>query len=508
MKFKLNFRLAFFIFALCYLSILIGFLILNIANMPIQWDEAAHLDNGMFLKLGIFNSFSRNLFYPPLYDVLTFLSYSLFGVNIVSARIIDALFSVLLLWVVFEFTYKAYDGKTALLAVVFLSVMPGYFEASHFAMLDITMTFFFTLSIFFFYFWLQTSNNKMLILTAITLIIGFLAKYQVVVAILVMFIGVLIFCRSRLKQLFLKKPYVAIILVLSALVAYLVYSLHSYIEMWLGIIVMSTRGSQTVIPTFYLTETQSIYSTIHPISLFMYLSGFFGLGVFIIRRQKPDKLFLIWFITVFVFYTIVTNKNWRYVIPFYPVLAISAAVFVIVTYTKLRSRKKILAKISALILIAFTCVSLLQSVNDNITWINFGKTPFALEQAVDYAITHNNSHQSIMVLCPDNLFSQGIIQFYLLKDGRTQIHLYSYPLSPTDDLTFNITTIISRCKQYNVKFLFTTEYGGNSVSYFNSTLTLMDIYTQIYNSGNFTQITPQQTFGQLPRRIFILNFTG
>ena len=281
MKFKLNFRLAFFIFALCYLSILIGFLILNIANMPIQWDEAAHLDNGMFLKLGIFNSFSRNLFYPPLYDVLTFLSYSLFGVNIVSARIIDALFSVLLLWVVFEFTYKAYDGKTALLAVVFLSVMPGYFEASHFAMLDITMTFFFTLSIFFFYFWLQTSNNKMLILTAITLIIGFLAKYQVVVAILVMFIGVLIFCRSRLKQLFLKKPYVAIILVLSAIVAYLVYSLHSYIEMWLGIIVMSTRGSQTVIPTFYLTETQSIYSTIHPISLFMYLLGFFGLGVFI-----------------------------------------------------------------------------------------------------------------------------------------------------------------------------------------------------------------------------------
>lgn len=508
MKFKLNFRLAFFIFALCYLSILIGFLILNNANMPIQWDEAGHLDNGMFLKLGMFNSFSGNLFYPPLYDVLTFLSYSLFGVSVVSARIIDALFSVLLLWVVFEFTYKVYDGKTALLATVFLSVMPGYFFASHFAMLDITMTFFFTLSIFFFYLWLQTSNNKMLILTAIILIIGFFAKYQVVVAILVMFVGVLIFCRSRLKHLFSKKPYVAIILILLAIVAYLVYSLHSYIEMWLGVIGMSTTGSQTVIPTFYLTETQSIYSTIHPISLFMYLLGFFGLGVFIIRRQKPDKLFLIWFITVFVFYTLVTNKNWRYVIPFYPVLAISAAVFVIVIYTKLSSRKKTLAKISALILIAFTCVSLFQSVNDNIAWINFGKTPFALEQAVDYAITHDNSNQSIMVLCPDNLFSQGIIQFYLLKDGGTQIHLYSYPWSPTDDPTFNITTIITRCKQYDVKFLFTTEYGGNSVSYFNSTLTLMDIYAQIYNSGNFTQIAPQQTFGQSPRRIFILNFTG
>ncbi len=82
--------------------------------MPIQWDEAAHLDNGLFLKLGMYNQFSSNLFYPPLYDVLTFLSYSVFGVSVVSARIVDAFFSVLLLWVVFEFTYKAYDGKTAL----------------------------------------------------------------------------------------------------------------------------------------------------------------------------------------------------------------------------------------------------------------------------------------------------------------------------------------------------------------------------------------------------------
>ena len=508
MKFKLNFSFAFFVFAICYLSILIGFIILNLPNTPIRWDEAAHLDNGLFLKLGMFNSFSKNLFYPPLYDVLTFLSYSLFGVSVVSARIVDAFFSVLLLWVVFEFTDKAYDGKTALLASVFLGLMPGYFAVSHVVMLETIMIFFFTLSILFFYLWIQTNKSKMLIFTAITLILGFFAKYQVVVAILVMFIAVLILSRSRLTKPFSKKSYVAIILVLLATVAYLIISLHSYIEMWLNVIAMSNTDSQTIIPTFYLTETQSIYSTIHPISLFTYILGFVGFGVFAIRRQKPDKLFLIWFITVFVFYTLIPNKNWRYVIPFYPVLAISAAVFVIVTYTKLRSRKKTLAKISALILIAFTCVSLLQSVNDNITWINFGKTPFTLEQAVDYAITHDNSNQSIMVLCPDNLFSQGIIQFYLLKDGGPQIRLYSYPWSTIIDPTFNITTLISRCKQYDVKFLFTTDYGGNNVSWFNSTLTLMDIYAQLYNSGNFTQITPEQTFGQSPRSIYILNFTG
>ncbi|MGA3110397.1 MAG: hypothetical protein ABSE15_00005, partial [Candidatus Bathyarchaeia archaeon] len=83
-----------------------------------------------------------------------------------------------------------------------------------------------------------------------------------------------------------------------------------------------------------------------------------------------------------------------------------------------------------------------------------------------------------------------------------------YPWSRIIDPTFNITTLIIRCKEYNVKFLFTTETGGNHLDYFSSTVTLMDIYAQLYRSNNFTQVTPNQTFGQSPRNIFILNFTG
>ena len=165
LKSSFNFKLAFLIFAICYFGVLIAFFILNLFNMPIQWDEAAHLDNGLFLKLGMFKQFSGNLFYPPLYDALTFLFYNIFGVSVISARMVDAAFSVLLLWVVFGFTYKVYNGKTALLASIFLSIMPGYFEASNTAMLDIMVTFFFVLSLFFFYLWLQTHKGTMLIFT-------------------------------------------------------------------------------------------------------------------------------------------------------------------------------------------------------------------------------------------------------------------------------------------------------------------------------------------------------
>jgi len=509
LKTSCNFRLVFIIFAICYLSVLICLLILNLSNMPVQWDEAAHLDNGLYLKLGMYKQFSGNLFYPPLYDALAFISYSMFGVSVVSARIVDAFFSVLLLWVVFEFTYKAYDGKTALLASIFLSIMPGYFEASHMAMLDVMVTFFFVLSIFFFYLWLQTFKDRMLIFAGLTLVVGFLAKYEIVVAVPVMLFAIVIFCRSQLKRPFSRKLYIAIISVLLAGAVYLIYSLQSYIGMWLNAIGMSTTGSQTVMPTYYLTEMNSIYLTIHPISLLMYIMGFLGLAAFAIRRQKADKLLLIWFITVYVFYSLINNKSWRYVLPLFPVLAISAAVFITVTYTKLRSlNRKTLSKIGALTLIALTCLSIFYSVNDTVTWVNFDKQPFDLEQAVDYAIARDSSNRAMMVLCPDNYFSQGIIEFYLLKDGGSQIQLYSYPWSRIIDPTFNLTVIISRCKEYDVKFLFATEWGGNNLAYFNSTVTLMDIFAQLYSSNNFTHITPQQTFGQPPNSIYILNFTG
>ncbi|MGD0202779.1 MAG: glycosyltransferase family 39 protein [Candidatus Bathyarchaeia archaeon] len=509
LKSSCNFRLAFFIFAICYLSILIGFLILNLSNMPIQWDEAAHLDNGLFLKLGMFKQFSGNLFYPPLYDALTFLSYNIFGVSVVSARMVDAVFSVLLLWVVFEFTYKVYNGKTALLGSIFLSLMPGYFEASHMAMLDIMVTFFFVLSIFFFYLWLQTHKDRMLIFTGLTLILGFLAKYQIVVAMLVMLFAIVIFSKSQLKRPFSRKLYIAIISVLLAIAAYLIYSLQSYLGMWLNAIGMTTTGSQTITPVYYLIEMNSLYSTIHPISLLMYILGFLGLGIFAIRRQNPDKLLLTWFITVYVFYTLVNNKNWRYVLPLFPVLAIAAAVFVTYTYTELRSlNRKTLTKIGASILIALTCLSMFYSVNDTIYWTNSDKAPFELEQAVEYTIAHDSTNQSIMVLIPDNYFSEGIIEFYLLKDGGPKIQVYNYPWSRIIDPSFNITVLISRCKEYNVKFLFTTEFGGNNLDYFNSTVTLMDIYAQLYSSNNFTHVTPEQTFGKPPLSIYILNYTG
>ena len=132
-----------------------------------------------------------------------------------------------------------------------------------------------------------------------------------------------------------------------------------------------------------------------------------------------------------------------------------------------------------------------------------------LEPATDYAMNHLSSNESIMVLCPFNFFSQDMVKFYLWEDGDNLIQTYQYPAMPVDTYTpnFNITEFIGLCKQDNIKYVFTYENGG-TVPYFNTTLNLQQIYEQLYNSGNFSKISPEATFGANPRRIFILNFTG
>jgi hypothetical protein len=102
-----------------------------------------------------------------------------------------------------------------------------------------------------------------------------------------------------------------------------------------------------------------------------------------------------------------------------------------------------------------------------------------------------------------------MVKFYLWKDGDNDIRTFQYPTLPVDTYTpnFNITEFIGLCKQNNVKYVFTYEMGG-TVPYFNTTLNLQQIYKYLYDSGNFSHISNEATFGSNPRRIFILAFSG
>jgi 4-amino-4-deoxy-L-arabinose transferase-like glycosyltransferase len=520
LKTKINkWRLAFLAFALIY-AVLVS---LDLSTAPLQWDEVVHLNDGALLLRGAHEQL--NYFYPPLFDGVTMVFFKVLGVSVLSGRLVSVTFSLLSLWVVFELAYRMYDGKTALTASILLGIFPGYFWLSRVAMIETMLVFFFTASMLFFFSWLRKPQNKMLVLSGLALGLGFLTKYQMLIAAVVMIASILLLARDRLKLRFSRFT-LLIITAIAVVTPWIIISYNAYasemLNNWayalqVGNPEKSLYSARFPLPVFYLIEMTWPYNDVHPISLLIYIVSLLGLGLFAWRRKREDKFLLAWFIVVFVFFTLIPNKHWRYVLPLFPVLAISAASFIFFFYEKTKRtwtgnisiNKKRAVKVAAGVFTVFLAVGVVFSVKDAYDGVAQYQIQIDIEGATKYACNSLNQNESIMLLCPFNLFNQDMVRFYLWADGTRKNKVCQYPELPVDTYTpnFNITEFIDLCKKDNVKYVFTYEYGG-VVPYFNTTLNLQQIYMMLYDSGNFSHISEEATFGSNPRRIFILTFLG
>jgi hypothetical protein len=216
-------------------------------------------------------------------------------------------------------------------------------------------------------------------------------------------------------------------------------------------------------------------------------------------------------------------------LPIFPVLAISAASLVTSALGKAQKiwsakqvnfSKKRLTQVAAGLLIVFTLVGVFYSVSDAYSWVAKDQIQIPTEAATSFVASRIGENESIMVVCAQNLFSQDMVRFYLNAQGKNNL-VVQYPLLPVDTYTpdFNITEFVQECRQNNVKYVFTYEFGGD-VSYFNTTLSLMGVYEKLYESGKFQYLSGNAliedlvkqglvpAFGTNPRRIFILTFLG
>jgi 4-amino-4-deoxy-L-arabinose transferase-like glycosyltransferase len=515
-------RLAFVAFALVYLIILL----VEATQHPIQWDEVIHLNAGSYLYFGNYGAFVQNAFYPPVFDGAILLSFKTLGVSLFAARAVPVLFSVLSLWLVFELAYSMYDGKTALLSTVVLSVMPGYFWLSQGALLETASVFFVVATLLFFYRWIVTRRDRNLVFTGVALGLGFLTKYQVVVAGVILLVSLVFLARRELKQA-LKKFTITIVAAVLVVIPWIVIAYQMYasqfLSQWVYALqvgnpersIYSDRLPQAI---FYLIDMVWPYANTHPISLFIFIAGLAGL-VYLAWRHKPqDRYVVIWFAVIYVFFTLISNRAWRYVLPVFPAVAISASVAFFALYGRLErsfksantaSSRKVLTKFAAVLLVVAMAGAVAYSVYDAYTLEARENIDIELDQATAYALANLDAGKSIMVLCPFDYMSQEMVSFYLWTHGDTRTQVCQYPVEAVDAYApdFNITALIDLCRENHVQYVFTYEYGG-TVTYFNSTLNLQQVYVQLYASGNFTHISDNMTFGVNPRRIFVLAFIG
>ncbi len=511
-------RLAFLAFAVIYALLLLK----DLDYMSIQWDEVTHLQGGLFLLRGRFQDYIRlSALYPPMFDVITTGYFKVLGISVLAGRLVSVTFTLLSLWVVFELAYRMYEPKTALISSVLLGIMPGFMWLSRVAMIETMLVFFFTVSMLFFFNWLRTHQNKALVLSGVALGLGFLTKYQMLVAGLIMIASMLLLHRGYLKTKFSKFPLLVVTVAAIAIpwvfISYQIYT-SGMLNQWLYILQVgsperSLYSMRYPLPVFYLIEMTWPYSNVHPISLLAYILSLLGLGLLAWRRRNEDKFLLIWFFVVYVFFTLIANKQWRYVMPLFPVLAISAASFILSACrraektwksTQLSLNKKRLVKVAAGLFTVFIVTSIIFSGADAYYWVTKDQNRIPIEEATNYAAQRLNENESILVVCAFNLFSQDMVRFYLQTNESKRNEVWQYPALPVDMFTpnFDVDEVIALSEKHNVKYLFLYEYGS-TYEYFNTTLTLHDVYAMLYYSGRFTY---QTSFGTNPRRIFIMSF--
>jgi len=510
-------RLVFLFFLIAYTALLL----LYLGYAAIQWDETPHLVGGLLLSRGQIQEYTQKyMFYPPLFDATTALYYLILGASVFSVRLVALTFGILSVWVVFEYAYRLYGPKTALLSSILLASMPGFITLCRLALIETMLMFFFSISLFLFFSWMRTNNNKLLLLSGVTMGLGVIAKYQVLVAGIVMLFSLFLMWRQRLLNKIGKFLLIAIVAVAVVLpVFFLVYQQHVseslgdwFYAIEVGNEARTSYSGRFPFPIFYLIEMTYPYGHIHPISLPLYILGLFGLGFLLWRRKSEDKFSLIWFFVVYGVFTLIPNKEWRYITPVFPILAVSASEFILFMWDKIKDglrapkislRRTSIPKIAAIVFVLLMGASLVYSWGDAYSWVEFEHAYIPIKESAQYIIENSTLNESTVVLFTENFFSVDMVKFYLNIHDSGERELWPYPEDPADAYApdLNVTWLIERCEASNVKYLLLYEHGDEN--YFGSDWKSYYVLDRLVLSGRFICET---AFGDEPRRMIIIRF--
>jgi predicted membrane-bound mannosyltransferase len=496
---------------------------IDLGYMAIQWDETPHLLAGLLLSKGRIQEYlPGGAFYPPMYDVVTIFYFLILGATTFASRLVAVTFGLLSIWIIFEYAYRLYGPREALVASILLALMPGFVYMNRMTLIETMLMFFFSASLLLFFLWMRTDSNKMLLLTGVALGFAILTKYQAVFIGLIMLVSILLLHRERIAGKLSKLLLVA--LVASAVFLPWVFFLASQnyagqmLGNWFYAVQVGNEERQLYstrfpAPIFYLIEITYPYLHVHPVSLAVYLFALAGVGLFLWRRKTEDKFTLLWFLIIYLVFTIIPNRNWRYVTPTFPALAVFASVFIfsvwdrikqIVKLPNLSLRRRNTAEFTAVVFIALVLSAAAYSSWDSYLWAKAYHVRVPVEEASQYVAEQAGSNGTVAILCATSMFNIDMVKFGMIKHGFDDITLWQYPALPVDVYkpNFNLTELIETAEHRNITYFMLDEYGN--LPYYDSQLTYHKIYESLYYSGRFTF---EIMFGEPKNRIFILSFT-
>ncbi len=268
---------------------------------------------------------------PPLYFwLIALISMPVGDVTEFTLRLPSALSALGTVLVVYFLGKRLYGARTGFLAGVILASSPGFHKYACVAKLESPLSLFITASIAAFYVGLTTSSNKRRYFLWGWFLMGLamLTKGLGVVLIApVIFLYLL--SRRELRRVWETEPVLGGLILLATMMVWLVPGyvsggpeyIHSLVEHFSHHVGQSPKYMK---PFYYITE--SFVGTL-PWSLVLPAAFFY------LRRGNVDakhreglRLSAVWFIAMWVIFSLIMAKRSRYILPMYPAIALAAAV--------------------------------------------------------------------------------------------------------------------------------------------------------------------------------------
>jgi 4-amino-4-deoxy-L-arabinose transferase-like glycosyltransferase len=309
---------------------------------------------------------------PALYYWLQASAIHLFGLKEWALRFWPAVFGILGCLVTYAAGHSLFNRRTALIAATMLATSPLYYGAAHYANLDLEVAVLISNSLLFFLLGVHHSKTRwrtpLLLMAYIFAALAFLTKGLIGLVFPAAIIGAWIFILNRWQLLTKIHLFSGLIIffMLAAPWYYLVQKanpefLHFFfVTQQVSRFLTKASFNSQAAPWFYVPV---VLAGFMPWSLFIIQSIVYHLKrVWQHRHTYQYELFLLlWFILIFLFFSIPKSKTVGYILPIFPALALLTSRYLDTLWDMARSKAMTHAMnifISLAIIIAIICFAI------------------------------------------------------------------------------------------------------------------------------------------------------
>jgi dolichyl-phosphate-mannose-protein mannosyltransferase len=251
-----------------------------------------------------------------LYQELVGMVYFLFGVTDVAARLVSAAFSIGTVFLTFELARTLYGRRVAFVAALALGVCGYAVMLGRLALLDSTLTFFFTLSLLAFAKWLDEGKRPWLLCFAAAAALTMQAKVTGVLVVMVALLYLLVSRELwRLKWRDLGLCAVVFFFFMTPVFVQLVSNSHQFFQF-----LSDSSARVTNVPWHYYLDKLGQFDGYPMLAVWA-----LGIAVALRLRERGDRLLLAWAVVLVVFFQSYPLKAFNYLLPLVPALSILAA---------------------------------------------------------------------------------------------------------------------------------------------------------------------------------------